>query len=69
MVIKESTETAFGTPIKGITIQMTFEEAKALERMLAMGFQYPPKIGMNTDFNAQDIGGKISSKIREITKS
>jgi hypothetical protein len=70
MLVKESTETAFGTEVKGVTVQLTMEEAKGVATMLLAACLNPPKArdGMNTDWKAKELGGKLYDQIRAITR-
>ena len=70
MLVKESTETAFGAPIKGVTIQLTADEAKTLCPALLQAVVNPPKArngnGLNPDWAAKDIAGKIYDELRKV---
>jgi hypothetical protein len=70
MIVTESTETAFGAEIKGVTIQLTMEEAKGLAAVLLVGIVNPPKArdGINTDWTAKEISGKVYDGIRKAAK-
>jgi hypothetical protein len=70
MIVKESSEAAFGTEIKGITVQLTMDEAKAVAKVLLQGVVNPPKSrdGFNTDWDAKKIGGQIYDEIRKIAR-
>ena len=70
MLVKESTETAFGAPIKGFTIQLTADEARTFCPALLQAAVNPPKArdGLNTDWAARNIACKIYDELRRALK-
>jgi len=66
MIVQASTETAFGTSVKGVEIKLTECEALLIAKMLGQGLAFPPKDGMNTDYAAKDLGGTLKRSLETI---
>jgi hypothetical protein len=68
MTITKISVDAFGNSIPGVQVQMSVEEAKAIIAMISQGFLNPPMNGINVDYKAKDIGAKLSSGLKEVTR-
>jgi hypothetical protein len=66
MEIQDVNETAFGTPIRGVNIRLSLDEARVLVNALNQTLAYPPKArdGINTDYEAREMAAKISQTLR-----
>ena len=69
MLVRESTENAFGAPVKGVEIRLTADEARLIVKMLQQGTGHPPKArdGLNTDYDAVKLGGQLATELEKAT--
>lgn len=65
MKVERIEQTAFGSTVVGVQVQMSKEEAKSLLAMLGQGFAHPPMKGINVDYDAKTIGADLTTGIRE----
>ena len=65
MIVSTSISSVFGTPMKGVIIQMPVEEAEQLLKMVQQGFAHPPMVGLNTDYKAQNVGAEFTRQVKE----
>jgi hypothetical protein len=67
MTVCESVESAFGTPVKGVEIKLTLDEARMMVKLLQQSGDHPPMdSGGNVDYDARRLGGSLKAKLNQI---